>query len=259
MRFTNYDQDWQRVGFEFQSDAPPYAYSPGLNAEAALAMASPSILSEAGAFRVEDSTSRRVHLALKRLFDLSGALFGVLLLAPVLLAIAIAIKVTSRGPVLFRQTRVGLGNQPFEIFKFRSMYTDRCDVTGVAQTVAGDARITPVGRLLRKTNLDELPQLLNVLRGDMSLVGPRPHVPGMLAAGMLYEDLVPTYPARHAMRPGITGLAQVNGFRGPTTEPAPAIGRVKNDLAYIESFSIWLDISILFRTIINEIRGGSGF
>ena len=139
------------------------------------------------------------------------------------------------------------------------MYTDRCDLSGVTQTIADDPRITPIGRIIRKTNIDELPQLLNVLWGDMSLVGPRPHVPGMLAAGVRYEDLVIGYEHRHAMRPGITGLAQASGLRGPTTEVEPSVMRVVRDIEYIRDFSIWLDIRILFRTVVSEIAGGKGF
>jgi lipopolysaccharide/colanic/teichoic acid biosynthesis glycosyltransferase len=122
-----------------------------------------------------------VQLALKRFIDISGSLFGLLVLAPVILFIAMLIKLESKGPVFFRQLRTGLNEAPFEILKFRSMYTDLCDLSGVRQTVDNDPRITPLGRVLRKTNLDELPQLWNVLIGDMSLVGPRPHVPDMRA------------------------------------------------------------------------------
>lgn len=199
------------------------------------------------------------HLGIKRGFDILGAAVGLLILLPVFLAVALMIKATSRGPVFFRQNRTGLGNTTFQILKFRSMYVDLCDESGVTQTVAGDARITPVGRFLRQSNLDELPQLLNVLRGDMSLVGPRPHVPGMLAAGQPYEQLVSGYERRHMMRPGITGLAQVHGLRGPTTEPEPAVQRIQRDLEYIRDFSILLDIKIILRTLLNELRGGSGF
>lgn len=202
---------------------------------------------------------RTLHLAAKRGIDVVGAAIGLILLAPLLLTVAAIIKLTSAGPVFFRQDRTGLDNRTFEILKFRSMYTDRCDLSGVAQTVADDPRITPIGRIIRKTNIDELPQLINVLRGDMSLVGPRPHVPGMLAAGVPYEELVLGYERRHAMRPGITGLAQASGLRGPTTEVEPAVMRVVRDVEYIRTFSIWLDIRILFRTVVNELLRGNGF
>jgi lipopolysaccharide/colanic/teichoic acid biosynthesis glycosyltransferase len=202
---------------------------------------------------------RALHLAAKRAVDIVGAAIGLVLLSPLLIAVAAIIKFTSPGPVFFRQERTGLNNKPFEILKFRSMYSDRCDLSGVAQTTACDPRITPIGRIIRKTNIDELPQLFNVLKGDMSLVGPRPHVPGMLAAGVRYEDLVIGYERRHAMRPGITGLAQANGLRGPTTEVEPAVMRVVRDIEYIRDFSIWLDIRILYRTVVNEIIRGNGF
>jgi lipopolysaccharide/colanic/teichoic acid biosynthesis glycosyltransferase len=199
-----------------------------------------------------------VQLLAKRAIDVAGALAGLLVLLPVLLVIAVLIKATSRGPVLFTQERTGVGNRTFRIYKFRSMYTDLCDRSGVTQTVDGDPRITPIGRVLRRTNLDELPQLINVLVGDMSLVGPRPHVPGMLAAGLPYEDLVDGYEHRHFMRPGITGLAQVHGLRGPTTEVEPSVLRIARDLEYIRDFSLWLDLKILVRTIVVEARGGTG-
>jgi lipopolysaccharide/colanic/teichoic acid biosynthesis glycosyltransferase len=208
---------------------------------------------------VAESAGRAIQLALKRAVDVVGAGLGLLLLAPLMITLAILIRAGSSGPVFFRQTRTGLDGRPFEILKFRSMYTDRCDISGVAQTVKDDPRVTPIGRVMRRTNLDELPQLINVLRGDMSLVGPRPHVPGMLAAGILYEDLVPGYEQRHRMRPGITGLAQVNGLRGPTIERKPAVDRVMNDFAYVREFSLWLDIKILVKTLASELRGATGY
>jgi lipopolysaccharide/colanic/teichoic acid biosynthesis glycosyltransferase len=208
---------------------------------------------------VAESAGRTIQLALKRAIDVVGSGLGLLLLAPLMITLAILIRAGSNGPVFFRQTRTGLDGRPFEILKFRSMYTDRCDISGVAQTVKDDPRVTPIGRVMRRTNLDELPQLINVLRGDMSLVGPRPHVPGMLAAGILYEDLVPGYEQRHRMRPGITGLAQVNGLRGPTIERKPAVDRVMNDFAYVREFSLWLDIKILVKTLASELRGGTGY
>ncbi|MET0705313.1 MAG: sugar transferase [Tardiphaga sp.] len=194
----------------------------------------------------------------KRVLDVTAAGAALLFFAPFWLAVAIAIKVTSPGPVLFKQDRYGYGNRLFRIYKFRSMRSDSCDA-GVRQAVQGDARVTPVGKFLRMTSLDEIPQLLNVLKGDMSLVGPRPHVPGMLAADFAYEDLVPYYFQRHTARPGITGLAQVSGCRGSTVEAERAISRIDYDLEYIENWSLGMDLIILFRTIRREFLSGSAF
>ncbi len=197
-------------------------------------------------------------IAAKRAIDIAGALFGLIAFAPLFIGIAIAIKATSPGPVFFRQKRYGYRNRRFWIFKFRTMYTDRGDARGVQQTVGNDPRVTRIGRILRKSSLDELPQLINVLKGDMSLVGPRPHVPGMLAGGMLYEQLTPYYFQRHIVRPGVTGLAQVSGFRGETTVALSAIERLDYDLRYIATWSLWLDIKIIVRTVFREITRGSG-
>lgn len=274
MRLTDLTYDFSKGGAESSSGLPDFALSEGGSSVRygahSIASAFPSGQSVAatapfgealhGSDRSQgDIAWRPAHLAAKRLVDILGAGFGLLLLSPLLIAVAAIIKLTSVGPVFFRQERTGLDNKPFQILKFRSMYTDRCDISGVAQTVADDPRITPIGRIIRKTNIDELPQLINVLLGDMSLVGPRPHVPGMLAAGVRYEELVPGYERRHAMRPGITGLAQASGLRGPTTEVEPSVMRVVRDIEYIHNFSIWLDIRILFRTLINEIVRGNGF
>ncbi|HLZ01618.1 MAG TPA: sugar transferase [Bradyrhizobium sp.] len=195
----------------------------------------------------------------KRVFDLAVAGAALLFLAPLLMAIAVAIKLTSPGPVLFFQYRYGYRNRRFKIYKFRSMRADTGDATGVKQTVRGDSRVTSIGRILRKTSLDEVPQLFNVIKGDMSLVGPRPHVPGMLAADLPYEDLVPYYFQRHTARPGITGLAQVSGCRGSTVEAGRAISRIDYDLHYIEKWSLRMDVMIIMRTIRNEFLSGSGF
>jgi lipopolysaccharide/colanic/teichoic acid biosynthesis glycosyltransferase len=196
-------------------------------------------------------------LAAKRAIDIAGAGFGLLLFAPLLIGIAIAIKLTSRGPVFFRQKRYGYHNRRFWIFKFRTMYVHLGDQRGTRQTTAGDPRITPLGRILRKSSLDELPQLINVLKGDMSLVGPRPHVPGMLAGGMLYEELTPYYFQRHNMRPGITGLAQVSGYRGSTAVALSGIERLDYDLRYIETWSLALDLKVIVRTALREFLSGS--
>ena len=194
----------------------------------------------------------------KRAFDLSFAILFILAFIPALLLIAALIKSTSRGGVLFRQKRYGMGGQLFEIWKFRTMYQSQGDQRGVKQTRENDPRITPFGRFLRRTSLDELPQMFNVLKGEMSLIGPRPHVPGMLAAGVLYEELVPIYHQRHVVRPGITGLAQVSGFRGTTEDPTLATARVEHDLIYVEKWSFWLDIKILVLTAWRELTGGTG-
>jgi exopolysaccharide biosynthesis polyprenyl glycosylphosphotransferase len=197
-------------------------------------------------------------LLAKRLVDIAGSSFGLLLLAPLLIGVVIAIKLTSPGPVFFRQKRYGYHNRRFWVFKFRTMYTHLGDQRGTSQTTTDDPRVTPLGRILRKTSLDELPQLINVLKGDMSLVGPRPHVPGMLAGGLLYEELVPYYFQRHNMRPGITGLAQVSGYRGSTAASLSAIERLDCDLQYIQKWSLWLDLNIIVRTVIKEFFSGSG-
>jgi polysaccharide biosynthesis protein PslA len=195
----------------------------------------------------------------KRIFDIAVSSAALLFLAPLLVVVAIVIKLTSRGPVLFHQYRYGYRNRAFKIYKFRSMRADLGDARGVKQTVQGDSRVTAVGRILRKTSLDEIPQLINVIKGDMSLVGPRPHVPGMLAAQLPYEHLVPYYFQRHSARPGITGLAQVSGCRGSTVEPNRAISRIDYDLDYIEKWSLRMDIMIIARTIRSEFLSGSGF
>lgn len=204
------------------------------------------------------SRQRGVQLALKRTFDVVAASLGLLALLPLLTLVAVAIKATSPGPILFRQQREGRDGTLFAALKFRSMRVEDGDDSGILQTRKNDPRVTDIGRFLRKTSIDELPQLLNVIMGDMSLVGPRPHVPGMWAGGMPYRQLVPYYDARLAMRPGITGWAQANGLRGPTVDAASAIARIDHDAAYIQNFSVWLDIRILFRTIRHEFLGGSG-
>lgn len=201
---------------------------------------------------------RPINFALKRAMDVSGAVAGLIMLAPLLLLVAVLIRLESRGPIFFRQLRTGRNEVPFEILKFRSMYVEQCDHAGVRLTVDGDPRVTRIGRILRRTSLDEIPQLWNVVVGHMSLVGPRPHVPDMVAGGMNYADLVRGYEARHLVRPGLTGLAQCRGLRGPTTNRDMAVRRILSDVEYIETFSVLLDTRILVRTIINEVRGGTG-
>ena len=194
-------------------------------------------------------------LLCKRIIDVIVAGIALVVLSPVFLILSLAIVLTSDGPALFRQQRFGRNNVPFTLFKFRSMYVDRQDLSGIAQTVDRDPRVTMVGRIIRRTYIDELPQLINVLKGDMSLVGPRAQVMGMRAVGMCYEELVPHYRARHAVRPGITGLAQVRGFRGEIKDIDHAVARVDCDLEYIRRVSVWLDLKILALTIPSVIMG----
>lgn len=182
--------------------------------------------------------------ALKRIFDIFFALTAIVVLTPLWLVIAIWILVTSPGGIFFRQKRTGYKGRTFELLKFRSMYIN--PEADTAQANANDPRITPIGRILRRTSLDELPQFVNILVGDMSVIGPRPH---MLVHTDFYSTRIPDYMRRHDMRPGLTGLAQVEGFRGPTPEVENMAKRVNADLEYIDKFSIWLDIKILFLTI----------
>lgn len=202
---------------------------------------------------------KSVDVFIKRALDIVASVSALFLLAPALLVIALAVRLESPGSPIFSQLRWGMNGKKIRIYKFRSMRADMCDATGVAQTVKDDPRVTRVGAFLRKSNLDELPQLFNVLIGDMSLVGPRCHAIGMLAGGMLYEELVPAYHQRHKVRPGLTGLAQVRGLRGPTDKVSKAKARINADLYYIENFSLMLDVQIILGTIWSELRGGRGF
>ncbi len=181
-------------------------------------------------------------------FDKVVGLLALVLLAPVMLAVAAAIKLDSPGPVLFRQKRHGFNNELIEIFKFRSMYVDRCDANAVKLVSKDDPRVTRVGRFIRKTSLDELPQLLNVITGSLSLVGPRPHALQAKAAGRLYAAVVDGYFGRHKVKPGITGWAQIHGWRGETDTPEKIQKRVEHDIYYIENWSLLLDVYILFKT-----------
>jgi exopolysaccharide biosynthesis polyprenyl glycosylphosphotransferase len=186
--------------------------------------------------------------ALKRAFDLAVSVPLSILLGPLLLLLVFLIKRDSPGPAIFAQPRVGRNNRRYMCYKFRTMYADMSDPHGDRSTAHDDERITKIGRFLRRTSLDELPQLWNVIVGDMSLVGPRPHALGSAAEGALFWEAVPDYWTRHAMRPGITGLAQVRGLRGATEKRGDIEKRVGADLEYINSWSIWLDIKILLQT-----------
>ncbi|MET4802877.1 undecaprenyl-phosphate glucose phosphotransferase [Bradyrhizobium sp. LB11.1] len=188
----------------------------------------------------------RAERAVKRTFDLIGATLGLVIFAPVLLVTSIMIKATSKGPVLFRQTRNGFNGRAFKIFKFRTMRVLE-DGPIIVQARRNDPRVTPVGRWLRKASIDELPQLFNVLLGDMSLVGPRPHA---AAHNSEYEQVISNYAFRQHVKPGITGWAQVNGNRGETLTLDMMNSRVDLDLWYINNWSIWLDARIILRTTV---------
>ena len=194
---------------------------------------------------------------IKAVFDRLAAGLALLLFGPVMLGCAIGIKLTSPGPVLFRQPRVGYRNREFHVFKFRSMHVAACN-TGKL-TVRNDPRIFAFGQLMRKLSLDELPQLFNVLLGDMSMVGPRPHMREATAAGQLYFDAVQEYAARHRVKPGITGWAQVNGWRGPTETLHQIEQRVAHDLYYIDNWSFILDLKILAKTAFVGFFGKNAF
>lgn len=185
----------------------------------------------------------------KRAEDLLFTSIILFFIWPIMLIAAIAVKLDSPGPVFFRQPREGFNNQRFDVLKFRSMVHDQCETDGVQQATRGDARVTRVGRIIRATSIDELPQLFNVLMGDMSLVGPRPHAPSTRANGRLFHEVVQTYAARHKVKPGITGWAQVCGWRGETDTEEKLVKRLEHDLHYIENWSVPFDIYILFRTV----------
>lgn len=190
---------------------------------------------------------------LKEIQDRTLAFFGIIALAPLLLLTALAIKLESKGPVLFRQRRVGFNNLEIEVLKFRSMYTDRQDMTGAQRTTKDDPRVTRVGRIIRRTSIDELPQLWNVLRGEMSLVGPRPHAMAMRVGDAYYHDAVRGYVARHRVKPGITGLAQVRGLRGEIDTIERAKKRVEYDIYYIENWSPLFDLRIILETFVRLV------
>jgi len=196
---------------------------------------------------------------LKTIEDKVIAALALTLLSPVMALVALAIKLDSKGPVLFTQKRYGFNNELIGVYKFRSMYHEMGDATASKLVTKGDPRVTRVGRFIRKTSLDELPQLFNVLKGQLSLVGPRPHATKAKAADQLYNDVVDGYFARHRVKPGITGWAQVNGWRGETDTTEKLQRRVEHDLYYIENWSIALDLYILWRTPISLLNTESAY
>jgi Undecaprenyl-phosphate glucose phosphotransferase len=200
------------------------------------------------------------NIVLKWLFDKIVGTILIVLVSPILLAAAIAVKLDSKGPILFRQKRYGFNNELIEVLKFRSMYVDQSDASASRLVTRGDPRVTRVGRVLRRTSIDELPQFFNVVfRGDLSLVGPRPHALQAKAENRLYDQVVDGYFARHRVKPGITGWAQINGWRGETDTQEKLQRRVEHDLHYIENWSVLLDLYIVAATPFSLLKTDSAY
>ncbi len=208
---------------------------------------------------VFDRPMKGWSLFLKDGVDRLLALLAIVLLSPVMLGVALAVKLESKGPVIFRQKRYGFNNELIEVFKFRSMYTHMTDHNAAKLVTREDPRVTKAGRFIRRTSLDELPQLFNVLTGQLSLVGPRPHATQAKAAEALYEKVVDGYFARHKVKPGITGWAQVNGWRGETDTREKLEHRVKHDLEYIDRWSFAFDLYIILKTPFVLLKSESAY
>jgi Undecaprenyl-phosphate glucose phosphotransferase len=207
-----------------------------------------SYVGDIAVFDMADRPISDWNLVFKWVFDKIVALTALILLSPIMLATAISIKLESPGPVFFRQNRHGFNNELIKIYKFRSMRTDMLDEAATKLVTKGDARVTKVGKFIRRTSIDELPQLFNVLKGELSIVGPRPHALQAKADNQLYYEAVEGYFARHRVKPGMTGWAQINGWRGETDTIDKIMNRVNHDLYYIEHWSIWFDVYILAMT-----------
>jgi Undecaprenyl-phosphate glucose phosphotransferase len=195
----------------------------------------------------------------KRAFDIFFSVFGLIVFSPVILATAIAIKLESKGPVIFKQLRHGFNNEIIEVWKFRSMFTEMCDPTARNAVVKDDPRVTRVGRFIRKTSIDELPQFFNSLMGTLSLVGPRPHAIAAHTRNLLYNEVVDGYFARHRVKPGVTGWAQINGWRGEVDTDDKIKMRTEFDLYYIENWSLWFDLKILFLTPVRLLNTDNAY
>ncbi|HWU60598.1 MAG TPA: undecaprenyl-phosphate glucose phosphotransferase [Ensifer sp.] len=195
----------------------------------------------------------------KRIFDIVFSLVAIALLWPIMLAAALAVKFTSKGPIIFKQKRHGFNNEIVEIYKFRSMYSEMSDPTARQAVTKNDPRVTPVGRFIRKASIDELPQFFNVLQGRLSLVGPRPHAVAAQTQDRVYVEVVDTYFARHRVKPGVTGWAQINGWRGEIDTDEKIRGRIAADLYYIENWSLWLDLKILILTPIRLLKTDNAY
>jgi lipopolysaccharide/colanic/teichoic acid biosynthesis glycosyltransferase len=194
---------------------------------------------------------------IKRLMDVVLALAALAVFAVPALLLMLAIRLESPGPVLFRQSRIGKRGRPFIALKFRSMYSRPAEAGTIEQATSHDPRVTRIGYWLRRYSIDELPQLINILRGEMSVVGPRPHAPGTKAGGQLFEEVTQCYGARHFVKPGLTGLAQVRGWRGETDTEEKLLHRIDCDFEYIAHWSVGLDLAIIWRTARSVLRMGN--
>ncbi len=195
----------------------------------------------------------------KRAFDIVFSLLAIMAFSPVMIATAIAIKLESKGPVLFKQKRHGFNNEPIDVYKFRSMYAEKCDPTAKQAVTKDDPRVTKVGRFIRKTSIDELPQFFNSLIGNLSLVGPRPHAVAAQSHNLLFNEVVDGYFARHRVKPGVTGWAQINGWRGEVDTDEKIQRRTSFDLYYIENWSLLFDIKILLLTPIRLLKSENAY
>ena len=237
----------------------------------ALPAAAPAVedISAADLVHYSAAASRRPYRAMKRTIDIAGSLMLLLFLLPMLLIVASLVRFDTPGPVLYRARRYGQGGVPFDMLKFRSMavaratddqaFRSQVSQDGVLAKSSADPRLTRVGRVIREFSLDELPQLLNVLRGEMSLVGPRPHALEMRTEDRLGHEIIAEYAQRHRVRPGLTGLAQVRGLRGATHTAAQLRARVECDLDYIERWSFLLDLRILAMTAVKVFSSAGAF
>lgn len=207
-------------------------------------------------FSVHETPFYGVDGAMKRIFDIVFSIFALILIFLPCLFIAVAVKLTSKGPILFKQRRYGFRGEAISVYKFRSMTVCEDDVNTIQQARRNDPRVTKLGAFLRRNSLDELPQFLNVLQGQMSVVGPRPHA---IAHNEFYRGQVKGYMLRHKVKPGITGLAQVNGFRGETDTLEKMEGRIQQDLNYIRNWSLWLDIKIILLTVLKGFGGSKAY
>jgi Undecaprenyl-phosphate glucose phosphotransferase len=212
-------------------------------------------LGPARAVELQGAPLNTVQRTAKRIFDIALASSSLMVLLPVFIITALAIRLDSPGPVVFRQGRIGFNGRAFRIYKFRTM-TVLEDGPTIRQASRNDQRVTRVGRILRRFSLDELPQLINVLKGDMSIVGPRPHA---LAHDDQYSQLIAEYAARHKVKPGITGWAQINGCRGETPQVDMMKRRVMYDLWYIDYWSLWLDVRIIVMTALHVLKDRTAY